>query len=95
MWDRSQPPLFSCGQTTAALSTGHREGISVLLSLDVEACDQAELDIDLGLLSLDCGCSDSSPLSVGAAKTTIVGGNGTLIDNGIGTVVRGNFHPPA
>jgi hypothetical protein len=34
-------------------------------------------------------------IGVGAAKTTIVGGNGTLIDNGIGTVVRGNFHPPA
>ena len=31
----------------------------------------------------------------GAQNTTIVGGSGTLIDNGTGTVVRGNFQPPA
>jgi hypothetical protein len=31
----------------------------------------------------------------GAQNTTIVGGSGTLIDNGTGTVVRGNFHPAA
>ena len=31
----------------------------------------------------------------GAQNTRIVGGSGTLIDNGIGTVVQGNFQPPA
>jgi hypothetical protein len=31
----------------------------------------------------------------GASDTTITGGSGTLIDNGIGTVVQGNFHPPS
>jgi hypothetical protein len=30
-----------------------------------------------------------------AKNTTIDGGSGTLIDNGIGTVVHGNFHPPS
>jgi hypothetical protein len=30
-----------------------------------------------------------------ARNTTIAGGSGTLIDNGIGTVVHGDFHPPA
>jgi hypothetical protein len=30
-----------------------------------------------------------------ATNTTIVGGSGTLIDNGIGTVVQGNFPPPS
>ena len=29
----------------------------------------------------------------GAANTTIAGGSGTLIDKGIGTVVKGNFTP--
>jgi hypothetical protein len=32
-------------------------------------------------------------VGVGAKNTTIAGGSGTLIDNGIGTVVHGNFHP--
>ncbi len=31
----------------------------------------------------------------GAKDTTIAGGSGTLIDEGIGTVVKGNFHPPS
>jgi hypothetical protein len=33
-------------------------------------------------------------VGAGAKTTTIVGGSGTLIDNGIGTVVQGNFPPP-
>jgi len=31
----------------------------------------------------------------GAENTRVVGGSGTLIDNGIGTVVEGDFHPPS
>jgi hypothetical protein len=34
-------------------------------------------------------------IGAGAENTTIVGGSGTLIDNGVGTVVHGNFHPPS
>jgi hypothetical protein len=34
-------------------------------------------------------------VGAGARNTTIAGGSGTLIDNGIGTVVHGNFHPPS
>jgi hypothetical protein len=34
-------------------------------------------------------------IGAAATNTTIVGGSGTLIDNGIGTVVQGNFHPPS
>jgi hypothetical protein len=33
-------------------------------------------------------------IGTGARNTTISGGSGTLIDNGIGTVVHGNFDPP-
>jgi hypothetical protein len=33
-------------------------------------------------------------VGAGAKDTTIVGGSGTLIDNGTGTVVQGNFQPP-
>jgi hypothetical protein len=33
-------------------------------------------------------------VGAGAKNTTIVGGSGTLIDNGTGTVVQGNFQPP-
>jgi hypothetical protein len=33
-------------------------------------------------------------VGAGATDTTIVGGSGTLIDNGTGTVVQGNFRPP-
>jgi hypothetical protein len=33
-------------------------------------------------------------VGTGAKDTTIVGGSGTLIDNGTGTVVQGNFQPP-
>jgi hypothetical protein len=34
-------------------------------------------------------------VGAGATDTRIVGGSGTLIDNGTGTVVQGNFHPPS
>jgi hypothetical protein len=34
-------------------------------------------------------------IGAAATNTTIVGGSGTLIDNGIGTVVEGDFHPPS
>jgi hypothetical protein len=33
-------------------------------------------------------------VGAGATDTRIVGGSGTLIDNGTGTVVQGNFQPP-
>jgi hypothetical protein len=33
-------------------------------------------------------------VGAGVRDTRIDGGSGTLIDNGIGTVVHGNFHPP-
>jgi hypothetical protein len=34
-------------------------------------------------------------VGAGARNTTIIGGSGTLIDNGTGTVVQGSFQPPA